>query len=313
MEPRGTELITRYKLNYGIPADVEVTEEMILQHWNLEKELTKDLWESTPENRWETFERAYTRLYSEVDFLNKITGDTRSPAEKYKNWVETIGSKPKKIYEIGSGKGEMILYLSQCEFECKGTEITRERGEKHVNKSSSYLSWGSTDGVNLEQFEPTDYYDVVLSNQVIEHFHPEDLSKHFQSTYKILNKNGRYIFNTPHCHTGPHDVSFVFNYDDSSGMHLKEYTYNELIKPLTIAGFKDISCAIPSGIKKILSNLGIKEQEQLTKVGIFYFKLMLIIEKILFLIPVKKIRRPFAKLSKKLYLFADNIFLIAHK
>ncbi len=37
MEPRGIELINRYKRNYGIPAQAEITEEMILAHWELEK------------------------------------------------------------------------------------------------------------------------------------------------------------------------------------------------------------------------------------------------------------------------------------
>jgi SAM-dependent methyltransferase len=312
MEPRGTELVSRYKFNYRISDELPVTEEMILQHWQLEKKLTKELWESTPENRWEVFDRAYTNLYSELDWLNKLLGDTRSPAEKYQTWIQTIGSQPQKIYEVGSGKGEMISYLAECGFHCKATEITRERGAKHVNHSEN-LAWGSSDGINLQKFEPNDLYDVVLSNQVIEHFHPDDLTTHFQNAHSILKENGRYIFSTPHCHGGPHDVSYVFNYDDSIGMHLKEYTYQELIAPLTAAGFKNISYAIPSTLKKILLKLGIEKQEHLTRVGSFYFEIMLVVEKILFLIPNKKIRRLLTKSLKKAYIFTDNIFLIAQK
>jgi SAM-dependent methyltransferase len=313
MEPRGIELVNRYKCYYGIPTDVEISEEMVLHHWDLEKKLTKELLESTPESRWEVFEQAYTLLYSELEWLNKIPGDTRSSAEKYQTWLATIGDKPKKIYEIGSGKGQMISYLAECGFECKGTEITKERGSKHVNESLPNLAWGSSDGINLERFEPANYYDLVVSNQVIEHFHPDDLKIHFQNAFNILNKNGRYIFSTPHCHTGPQDVSFVFDYDDSQGMHLKEYTYRELIEPLTLAGFKKISCTVPFGINKLLFKLGINSQEQLTAIGTFYFKLMLLVEKILFLIPSKKTRRPFAKFLRKTYIFADNIFLVAQK
>lgn len=43
MEPRGLELITRYKRTYSIPAEAEITEQMILDHWELERKLTKDL------------------------------------------------------------------------------------------------------------------------------------------------------------------------------------------------------------------------------------------------------------------------------
>ena len=228
-------------------------------------------------------------------------------------WLETIGSQPQNIYEIGSGKGKMISYLAECGYECKGTEITRERGSKHVSTAIPNLVWGTTDGINLQQFEPANHYDLVISDQVIEHFHPDDLSTHFQNAYNILKVDGRYIFSTPHCHTGPGDVSFVFNYDDAAGMHLKEYTYSELIEPLTNAGFKHISYGMPSGIKQLLSKLGISKQEQLNGISTFYFKSMLVVEKILFAIPSKKIRRPVAKFLRKLYLFADNIFLVAQK
>jgi hypothetical protein len=34
-EPRGKQLIKRYKENYGIPAQADITEEMILKHWEL--------------------------------------------------------------------------------------------------------------------------------------------------------------------------------------------------------------------------------------------------------------------------------------
>jgi hypothetical protein len=40
---------------------------------------------------------------------------------------------------------------------------------------------------------------------------------------------------------------------------------------------------------------------------------MFIVEKFLSLIPSQKIRRVFGKSLKKLYLFAENIFLIAQK
>ncbi len=73
-EPRGQELIDRYKRNYNIPTDAEITEEMILVHWELEKRLTKELLESTPENRWDVFERCYGTLYSELWWLNKFIG-----------------------------------------------------------------------------------------------------------------------------------------------------------------------------------------------------------------------------------------------
>jgi 2-polyprenyl-3-methyl-5-hydroxy-6-metoxy-1,4-benzoquinol methylase len=165
---------------------------MILAHWELEKQLTRELLASTPENRWEVFERCYNRLYREIEWMNRLVGqsDTTLPAERYKTWIATIGTPPQKIYEIGSGKGSMIVYLVECGFECKATEITQERGAKHVTLSHQRLSWGTSDGVHVDRFEPPETYDVVVSSQVIEHLHPEDLTAHLRGVYTILSKNG---------------------------------------------------------------------------------------------------------------------------
>jgi SAM-dependent methyltransferase len=312
MEPRGNELITRYKHNYGFSASTEITEEMILYHWELEKNLTKDLLESHPENRWEVFEKSYTTLYSGLAWLNNPEDSTLSK-NNYETWLGIIGSPPKRIYEVGSGRGEMIAYLAESGFECKATEITRERGSKHVADPLTALSWGNSDGVNLDQFEPTAFYDFVVSNQVIEHFHPDDLYTHFRSVYNILNLQGSYILTTPHCHTGPHDLSSVFGYDNPQGTHLKEYTYHELYDSLQAAGFKRVYCAAPSGIKDLLIKVGIGGEEQVRKIGVLYLYLMLIVENLLLVIRSRKKRRAFSKFLRKVYLFADNIFLVAQK
>ncbi|NQE52736.1 hypothetical protein C5S29_04015 [ANME-1 cluster archaeon GoMg3.2] len=197
IEPRDQELIDRYKKNYNMPDDAEVTEEMILRHWELEKRLAKELLASNPENRWEIFECCYSTLYSELWWLNQFIeiGSTISSSQRYKNWVELVGEPPKKIYEIGSGRGEMITYLASCGFKCRATEITRERGKKYVSEPP-YLSWGISDGVHLGRFEPPNSYDVVISDQVIEHLHPDDLYEHFKGALSILSSGGRYIFAT---------------------------------------------------------------------------------------------------------------------
>lgn len=88
-EPRGKELINRYRWNYKISADAILTEAMILAHWDLEKRLTRELLISTPANRWEVFERCYSTLYTELNWLNMYIepGPRTLPAERYANWL----------------------------------------------------------------------------------------------------------------------------------------------------------------------------------------------------------------------------------
>lgn len=73
--------------------------------------------------------------------------------------------------------------------------------------------------------------DIVFSDQLIEHFHPEDTKFHFELVLRILKPNGKYIFRTPHFSTGPHDISGYFS-DVPEGFHLKEWSYHELSRLL---------------------------------------------------------------------------------
>ena len=241
-EPRGAELIARYKANYDIADDSHVDEAMILNHWQLEKRLRLKLLKSTAENRWDTFTEAYTILYRELGWLNDfVRNDCHDSSEaQFGHWAQLIGPPPQKVYEVGSGRGELIGYLAEQGYECKATEITKERGDKWASPRSN-LKWGTSDGIHFEQFEPARYYDVVLSQHVIEHMHPDDMLEHFRGVLAILVASGRYIFSTPHQVAGPSDVSRVFRQDAPIGMHLKEYNYRELNALLKQAGFMRVA------------------------------------------------------------------------
>ncbi len=309
MEPTGQELIQRYKANYGIPADSAITEAAILKHWELEKRLRHELLETTPDKRWETFERCYTELYSELDWLNQLTNNDvpEPPAKAYGHWRQLIGSPPMKVYEVGSGKGELISYLAAGGFECKATEITQERGKKWSSTHPN-LTWGISDGIHLDQFEPTDFYDVVISNQVIEHMHPDDLLSHIESVFTILSSGGRYIFSTPHASLGPSDVSRVFRCDRPLGMHLKEYTYTELTHLLKQVGFKQLYAPLRLP-KKIRRRFGERLKPRASSA---YRAYLSVVEKLIATLPTQSLKRKTAKVSR-LILFAPNLMMVAKK
>lgn len=307
-EPRGPELVARYQAVYGIPADAAVTEQMILRHWELERRLTAELRESRPDNRWEIFERCYSTLYSELEWLNRLGAldQQLSPEYLYEDWVHMIGKPPKRVYEVGSGKGELIGYLARLAFECRGSEVTRERGERWASPHPN-LSWGITDGVHLEKFEPADTYDVVISDQLIEHLHPHDLVEHFRGALRILAPGGRYIFATPHAFFGPMDVSQVFGCETPKGMHLKEYTYAEIVRALREAGFTRIygSFKLPRKVRRLL---GGRPHPRLSRLYLRYLRLL---ESLIGALPTQHLKRRVARASK-LLLF-DGVVAVAQK
>jgi 2-polyprenyl-3-methyl-5-hydroxy-6-metoxy-1,4-benzoquinol methylase len=310
-----SELVRRYKQNYSIPQEVRITERMILAHWELEEALTKRLRNSTPENRWHTFAECYSRLYGELDWLNAAVGQDRaeSPQGAYLEWRNQLGPPPKRIYEIGAGKGELILYLAEQGFICRAAEITTERGEQVAGHTHERLSWSVSDGVHLTRFEPAGNYDAVVSDQVLEHLHPDDLTDHLQSVYDLLRLGGSYVFRTPHRFTGPHDISRLFGYRQAGGMHLKEYTFAELVDRLEVVGFTRIQYVLPRRAQHILQRMTRGNVVQPERIAKTYLALLVVTERLLQTIPVERFRVQCARLLTKTPLFRDSIFLEAVK
>jgi len=144
---------------------------------------------SAKDERHKVAEEAYTTLYEELRWHDDYHCD--QPTQSFNPWVASIGEAPSDIYEIGSGRGQLLQLLAEVGHRCKGTEVTSERGERYDDEKK--IRWGTTDGIQLDQFEPVSSYDVVLSNQVVEHLHPEDIGDHLRSTARILRPGGSYI------------------------------------------------------------------------------------------------------------------------
>ncbi len=239
-----SDVVSRYRRNYGLGDEIGIEE--VQAHEQLEARLTRELLASTPELRWKVFSAAYTELYESLPWLN--TTDDSRPEWWMATWRKLVPARS-DVIEIGSGRAALLRDLVRSGHRCVATEISPERGSKHLAESDG-LQWHITDGIHLASFEPDESFDVVISTQVIEHFHPDDLPAHFANARRILRPGGRYLFDTPHRSSGPHDLSRVFEYDRAQFMHLKEYTHDELACALKAAGFDKVKAVIafPGGV-----------------------------------------------------------------
>jgi SAM-dependent methyltransferase len=86
---------------------------------------------------------------------------------------------------------------------------------------------------------PDDSLDLIYSNDVAEHLHPEDLLDQVIAAGRALRDGGRYVCVTPNRISGPHDISRTFA-DTPRGFHLREYTATELAGVFREAGFGDV-------------------------------------------------------------------------
>jgi SAM-dependent methyltransferase len=229
-------VLQRYRKNYGLGPEIGC--EHVRQHLMLERQLTDRLMSSGRDERWKLFSECYTELYAKCPWLNTVVESEDALQHKISKWKHLVRPGD-RIFEVGSGRADLLKYLTQLGCKCVATEITPERGAKHLPQADG-LTWRLTDGVNLAHFEPERTYDLVISSQVVEHLHPDDLEIHFRNAARILKHGGQYIFDTPHRGTGPHDLSVVLGCDRSVFLHLKEYDYPGLASLLRKAGFTRI-------------------------------------------------------------------------
>jgi SAM-dependent methyltransferase len=224
-------IVESYCANYHLSAG-SVTLEQAQYHFDLERRLTRRLLESTPENRWSTFEACYNELYQELPWLTETGSDGNAAL-----WIPVLGPPPQRIYEVGSGAGRLAAALADAGYDVEATDISPRRG---LRRDGVRLTWSISDGVNVDAFATRPPYDLVISDQLVEHLHPDDLYVHLVSCRNILRDGGRYVLQTPHRFTGPHDVSRVFGLNQPIGMHLREYTSTELARVMDAAGYSDI-------------------------------------------------------------------------
>ena len=231
--------VARYRANYRLGPEQPLTEDMVRQHWLLERALTRALLDSSPADRAAVAERAYTALYRQCPWLTRSAGpeSTGALAREYGHFARLLRNR-RTVYEVGSGQGRLIRFLAGRGHVCVATEITSERGRRLAGEDG--VAWHTTDGVHLGDYEPAGHYDAVISTQVVEHLHPEDIGTHCANVRAILATGGIYVFDTPHRLFGPSDLSRIFGLDAPVCMHLKEYTYAELARELYAAGFSRV-------------------------------------------------------------------------
>ena len=145
------------------------------------------------------------------------------------------------VAEIGPGRCKFAIALARYCRRIYGVDVTDwSPAESRPSNFTHVL----TDGIHIPL--PNDSVDIVISNQLMEHLHPDDAVEQLREVFRIVRTGGTYICVTPNRLHGPHDSSAHF--DDlpcpivegsyvANGLHLKEYTNLELSRLFRAAGF----------------------------------------------------------------------------
>jgi SAM-dependent methyltransferase len=90
--------------------------------------------------------------------------------------------------------------------------------------------------------------DVVFSNQLIEHLHPDDTAALLGEVFRVLRPGGVCLCITPNRADGPHDISGLMD-DEARGFHLKEYTTADLVALFGRIGFRPVRFRLKLGLR----------------------------------------------------------------
>jgi SAM-dependent methyltransferase len=192
----------------------------------------------------------YSHLYNEYvekfpESLPKDSTDSERSARYESAFLRRFLTPSTVVAEIGPGRCHLAVAIAPLVGKIYGVDVA-EVGAGASNGVSNF-EFRQTDGIHMP-FE-SDSVDLVISNQLMEHLHPDDATDQLQEIHRVLRQGGSYICVTPSRVNGPHDCSAIFedlpcpvqagDYQ-ATGLHLKEYATNELVALFQTAGFKRV-------------------------------------------------------------------------
>ena len=203
--------------------------EQVKNHYLVEMALAKNLKAANREERKAILARMYDELFSKVPDHPRLTQreskQLTAKANKDKfSLVSRFLDKSSVFAEFASGDGKFAMFVAKHVKYVYGIDISDQRNlTDNVPENFELILY---DSYNLDRLE-SNSIDVVFSDQLIEHLHPEDTKLHFEMVHRILKDGGKYVFRTPHPQSGPHDISKYFSFEPEC-FHLKEWTYVEM-------------------------------------------------------------------------------------
>ena len=143
------------------------------------------------------------------------------------------------VLEVGCGAGYLAIELAKRGRTVTGIDVSDRILKVARAHTVNGIEFLRVDGVELPF--PTDSFHLVYSIEVFEHLHPDDALKHLREARRILRPGGKLWALTPN-RTFKISAGARFGIDATHGedIHLKEWTYEELVYLLKEGGFRRI-------------------------------------------------------------------------
>ena len=216
------------------------SEQDIRMHYEIEKSLALQLKIASKEERRSLYTSLYEELYSKVPNISLLAQKKRPEqlqklVKKQMPFLERVLDKNKIFLEVGPGNCALSFHVANYVKKVYAVDVSET--VTHATATPENFSLIISDGCNIPV--PESSIDIVYSNQLMEHLHPDDAKEQLQNIYTALAPKGSYLCCTPSRLNGPHDISYYFD-EVATGFHLKEYTITELSSLFKDAGFDKV-------------------------------------------------------------------------
>lgn len=229
------------------------TEDKIREQYEIEIDLSNKLRKSTKHERKSQYlyTAVYDELYRRVPHHQQLTkkkshADTARAISWQLGLLERFIKKHSTVLEVGPGGCSLSFKLT----EMVGKVFAVDVSNVITNSLSVPLNFELiiSDGISIPL--PDESIDVVYSNQLMEHMHPDDAKEQLQDIFRVLKPGGCYVCITPNKVNGPWEISYYYD-EVAKGFHLKEYTMSELVSLFEYVGFRKYKAYVGAGGKYV--------------------------------------------------------------
>jgi len=205
------------------------------KQFEYERMLRDRILNSNKNDRPKLYRLVYADLFSTFpDHSVFIPDEQRKRIGKLKaGMITPLLKTPSDVLEVGCGRGDVLAELAWLGHRCTGIEPSVDMIE--LCSKEVRIFDGCADKLEF----PDSSFDLVFSQQVLEHLHPEDVPSHFAEAFRVLRSGGIFAVETPNRTTGPQDISRGFT-RVAQGLHLKEWSVGELLREFQQAGFRQV-------------------------------------------------------------------------